>query len=157
MEVPRLRIAWEMQLSAYNTATATWEPSSICDLYHSSWQCRMNLTHWVRPGIEVMSSWILVRLFLLYHNRNSCDFYILFFVNIFFTVEPTAYGSSLARDRIQVTAVTWIEAVAMPDPLIHCTGREWNLCLCSDPSHCNQILNPLHNSRNSCFTFLRCC
>ena len=25
----------------------------------------------------------------------------------------------------------------------------WNLHLCSDPSRCSQILNPLHHSRNS--------
>ena len=33
VEVPRLGIE-----SAYTTATATWDPSRICDLYHSSWQ-----------------------------------------------------------------------------------------------------------------------
>ena len=38
MEVPRLGIELELQLPAYTTATATWDPSRVCDLYHSSWQ-----------------------------------------------------------------------------------------------------------------------
>ena len=36
-EVHRVRIKWELQLSA--AATAMWDPSHICDQYHSSWQC----------------------------------------------------------------------------------------------------------------------
>ena len=40
MEIPRLEIQWELQLPAYATATATatQDPSHICDLHHSSWQ-----------------------------------------------------------------------------------------------------------------------
>ena len=41
MEVPRLGVEWEVQLPAYATATATWDLSHICDLYHSSWQLRI--------------------------------------------------------------------------------------------------------------------
>ena len=36
MEVPRLRVQLELQLLTYTTATATQDPSRICDLYHSS-------------------------------------------------------------------------------------------------------------------------
>ena len=39
MEVPRLRS--ELQLPACATATAIWDPSRVCDLYHSSKQ------HWI--------------------------------------------------------------------------------------------------------------
>ena len=39
MEVPRLGAELELQLLAYTTATASQEPSPICDLYHSSQQC----------------------------------------------------------------------------------------------------------------------
>ena len=35
MEVPRLGVEPELQLLAYATATATWDPSLICDLHHS--------------------------------------------------------------------------------------------------------------------------
>ena len=38
MEVLRLGVESELQLPAYTTATATQDPSSICDLHHSSRQ-----------------------------------------------------------------------------------------------------------------------
>ena len=41
MEVPRLGVELELQMLAYTTATATWDPSHVCDLYHSSQQCRI--------------------------------------------------------------------------------------------------------------------
>ena len=37
MEVPRLGVQSELQLPAYTTATATPDPSHVCDLHHSSW------------------------------------------------------------------------------------------------------------------------
>ena len=41
MEVPRQGAESKLQLPAYTTATATWDPSRIFDLHHSSWQCRI--------------------------------------------------------------------------------------------------------------------
>jgi len=41
MEVSRLGIESELQLPAYATATATWVPSHVCDLHHSSRQHRI--------------------------------------------------------------------------------------------------------------------
>ena len=41
MEVPRLRVEWELQLPAYITTTAKQDPSQVCDLHHSSWQHRI--------------------------------------------------------------------------------------------------------------------
>ena len=38
MEVPRLGVESELKLLAYVTATATRDPSCVCDLHHSSWQ-----------------------------------------------------------------------------------------------------------------------
>ena len=38
MEVPRLEVKLELRLLVYTTATATWDPSRICNLHHSSWQ-----------------------------------------------------------------------------------------------------------------------
>ena len=60
MKVPRLGFQSELQLPAYATATAKQDLSRVCDLHHSSWQCQI-LKSLVRPGIEPMSSWILVR------------------------------------------------------------------------------------------------
>ena len=39
MEVPRLGVESELQLLAYTTATATPDPSHICNLHHSSQKC----------------------------------------------------------------------------------------------------------------------
>ena len=41
IEVPRLGVESELQLPAYATATATQDPSCVCDLHHSSQQ------HWI--------------------------------------------------------------------------------------------------------------
>ena len=53
VEVLRLGVESELQLLAYTTATAMPDPNRVCDLHHSSWQCRIlsplseasNLTH----------------------------------------------------------------------------------------------------------------
>ena len=41
MEGPGLGVESELQLPAYTTATATPDPSHICDLHHSSQQRRI--------------------------------------------------------------------------------------------------------------------
>ena len=41
MEVPRLGVEPELQLLASATVTATQDLSHVCDLQHSSWQCRI--------------------------------------------------------------------------------------------------------------------
>ena len=40
MKVPRLGVESELQLPGYTTATSSWDLSCVCDLYHSSQQCR---------------------------------------------------------------------------------------------------------------------
>ena len=39
MEVSRLGVESEAQLPANATATATWDPTLVCDLHHSSQRC----------------------------------------------------------------------------------------------------------------------
>ena len=41
MEIPRLGVELELQLLAYTTATVMQDLSQVCDLHHSSWQCRI--------------------------------------------------------------------------------------------------------------------
>ena len=41
MEVPRLGVKPELQLPDYTTATATQDLSQVCNLHHSSQQCRI--------------------------------------------------------------------------------------------------------------------
>ena len=36
MEVSSLGVESKLQMQAYATVTATWDPSRICDLHHSS-------------------------------------------------------------------------------------------------------------------------
>ena len=59
MEVSRLEVESEPQLPAYTIVTATWDPSCICDLCSSLWQCQI-----LNPLSEIRdwtSSWILVK------------------------------------------------------------------------------------------------
>ena len=57
-QVPRLRVELELQLLAYTTAT--WDPSGVRDLHHSSRQCRILNPLRERQGIKSASSWMLV-------------------------------------------------------------------------------------------------
>ena len=43
MEVLRLKVKLELELlvTATATATETWDPSHVCNLCHSSWQCHI--------------------------------------------------------------------------------------------------------------------
>ena len=41
MEVPRLGVQSELQPPAYARSRATWDPSHVCHLPHSSRQCRI--------------------------------------------------------------------------------------------------------------------
>ena len=69
MEVPRLGVESELQLPAI--ATATSDPSHICDLQCSSWQHRiLNPLSEARDQTHVLmdSSWALNP---LSHNGNS--------------------------------------------------------------------------------------
>ena len=69
MAVSRLGVESELQLLAYTTATATWDPSCICNLHHSSRQCQI-------PGPPSKArdrTCILMDTsqILLHHNGNS--------------------------------------------------------------------------------------
>ena len=60
MELLRLGVELELQLLVYTTGTATQDPSCPAT-YTTGHGNAGSLTHWARPGIELMSSWILVR------------------------------------------------------------------------------------------------
>ena len=83
MEVPRLGVESELQLLAYTTGTAMPDPSHICDLHRSSWQC------WIhnplsgakdRTRILMDTSWVFNP---LSHNGNSSS-HVLSHLFIFF-------------------------------------------------------------------------
>ena len=54
MEVPTLGIKSELQLLAYTTATAAWDPSHVCNLHHSSWQC------WIPNPLSKTRDWTCI-------------------------------------------------------------------------------------------------
>ena len=68
MEVSRLGTDSELQLLAYTTATATQDPSDICDLHCSMWQ------HQILNPLSKDQTYILMDpgriLNLLSHNGN---------------------------------------------------------------------------------------
>ena len=73
MEVPKLWVELQLQLSAYTTVTEAQGLSHICDLHHSSWQ------RWIlnplstardQTCILIDISWVHN---LLSHNRNSLN------------------------------------------------------------------------------------
>ena len=65
MEVPRLGVKSELQLLACMQHSNA--RSELCLGPHGN---AGSLTHWARPGIEPVSSWILLGYLLLRHNRN---------------------------------------------------------------------------------------
>ena len=55
MEGPRLGVESELQVPAYATATATRDPSLVCDLHHSSQQRQIpNLLSEARDWIHIL-------------------------------------------------------------------------------------------------------
>ena len=72
MEVPRLGVKSDLQLLAYTIATAVQDPSLICDLHHSSQQCRiLNQLSERGQGSNLKPHSFSSHLFLLCQDRNS--------------------------------------------------------------------------------------
>jgi len=71
MEVPRRGVESELQLPAYATTRATWDPSYIYHPYHSSEQCQiLNSLSKARDQTSILmdTSWVLNP---LGHKGNS--------------------------------------------------------------------------------------
>ena len=80
MEVPRLGVESELQLPVCSTATATWDPSHVCDLYHGSRQCQiLNTLSRVKDQTLVLmdASWCVT----LSHNGSSEEDTLLLFIS----------------------------------------------------------------------------
>ena len=55
MEVSGLGVESELQLPAYTIAITMWNPSHVCDLCHSSWQCQiLNLLSKARDQTHIL-------------------------------------------------------------------------------------------------------
>ena len=88
MEVPRLGIELELQLSAYTTATAMQDLSRIFHLHHSSQQYQ--ILNPLRPGIEPKTLWFLVGFISTAPQGNSKDGVAL--IQHVLTIVPEALG-----------------------------------------------------------------
>ena len=75
LEVPRLVVQPELQLLAYTTATATRDPSCICDLHHSS------LEHWILNPLSEASdqTCVLMDTSQIVFAEPRQELYFLFF------------------------------------------------------------------------------
>ena len=54
MEVPRPGVKSQLQLLAYTTATTIPDPSHVCNLHHSSWQC------WIPNPLSKARDWACI-------------------------------------------------------------------------------------------------
>ena len=77
MEIPRLGVKAESELQLLATASARWDPSSVCDLHHSSGNA-WSFIHWARPGMEPASSCTLVRFLIRWATTGTPESWIFF-------------------------------------------------------------------------------
>ena len=103
---PRLGVESELQLPVYSTATATLDPSGICDPHCGSRQCWI-FTHWERPGTKPESSrslrWVLTP---LSHNGNSWREKILAFT---FRTSWHAWGRNEVGQMSELSALIYLD------------------------------------------------
>ena len=76
MEIFRLGFESELQLLPYATATAMQDPSCVCHLHHSSWQCQI-LNPLSKARKTPHPHEYYSDLFLLSHNGNSLNMIVL--------------------------------------------------------------------------------
>jgi len=126
MKVPRLGVKSELQLLPYATATATQDPSRICILHQSLWQCQV-----LNPLIDARERTHLLMytsriLNPLSHNRNFLCCWVFCFLGfffIFFRAAPVAHGSSLARGRVGAVAAGLHHSHAGSEPCLRPTPQ----------------------------------
>ena len=116
MEVPRLGAESELQLPAYTTATATPDPSRVCDLHHSSQQRRilnplskardrtLNLivSRWVHFCCTTMRTPIRYFMKIIFYNvsyEKKCPLEITLFNNQNYTPDGDFF---LALEEVQL-------------------------------------------------------
>ena len=115
MEVPRQGVQSELQLLAYARATATSDPSCICDLHHSSRQCQiLNPLSEARDGTHnlIVPSRICFRCAMMETPIYFIYLFLSLCLSLFFGLfaiswaAPAAYGDSQARGLIRAVAAS---------------------------------------------------
>ena len=98
MDVPRLGVYSELQPLAYARATATWDPSHVCNLHHSSWQRRiLNPLSKARDQTCVLMDTSQIPLHwatMGTHDLSWTFIFLSFFFFLFFLDAPMACGRS---------------------------------------------------------------
>ena len=109
MEVPRLGVKLELQLPAYATATATRDPSLICDLHHGSWQ-HLILNPLSKTAVRNCNCMVPSQIHFPCTTTGTLflvTFYYYYYLFIYFCLfraAPMAYGSSWAKSPIEAAA-----------------------------------------------------
>ena len=146
MEVPRLGVESKLQLPACTTATTNQDLSSICNLHHSSQQCKiLNPLSEVRDWTCVLTDTIWAHYCWATAGTPYLILFIyLVFIYLFFGLfrpVSTAYGGSQAR--------SWIGAVASGLHHSHSNARsEPHLWPTPQLTAVLRILNPLSKARD---------
>ena len=101
MEVPRLRVKSELKLQACTTATAQSQIRAMSATYTTAYRNAGSLTHWVRPGIEPATLWLLVGFLSTVPQRELLKITFSFSLRAFFSqaviksLEHNYLGNSL--------------------------------------------------------------
>ena len=106
MEVPKLEIELELQLPAYATATAMPDPSCVCNLHHSSRQCRiLNPLSEARDRTCILMDITWVCYFVTVEPQGELLYFFYFLsLDFFFRATPAVFGGSQTRGRIGAAA-----------------------------------------------------
>ena len=96
MKVPKLGVELELHLLGYTTATATWDPSSICNLHFSSQQ------HWVFNPLIQDRDWTCILMdaspvHLRWATKGTPYFLFFLFLVIWQHMEFPGQGSDPSR------------------------------------------------------------
>ena len=105
MEVPRSGVESELQLPASTTATATPDPSHVCDLHHSSRQRQILNPRGQGSNPQPTTSWFLVRFCFCCAMMGTLEIKLFFFFFFFFF--PFTYRWVLDSDDWSKTDI-WI-------------------------------------------------
>ena len=110
MEVCRLAVKLELQILACATTTATQDPSHVCSLHPSSWQCLI-----LNPLSEARDC--THKLMLLVRSVSAVPQQeLLCFLIFYFLAAPVVCGSSQARNLRCATVMTCATVAATLDP-----------------------------------------
>ena len=105
MEVPRVGVESEPQQPAYVIATATRDPSLICNLHHTAHSNAGSLTQRARPGIKPTTSWLLVRFVSTEQQQELLNLLCFFKISSFLYLYSLPLKSSCSLLRTHSRAV----------------------------------------------------